>query len=1045
MRRGSVRGVLVLGLLGLVGCASPPGGSSGTLLGLEGQYFSGQQFGGPATVQRHRQVRFEWGSAEPAIGMRPGAFSARWQGQVRPQHSEPYRFFLNATGQAQLWLDGRPVAEGQEVRLEAGRAYDLRLEFVKTGPEAALHLEWSSPSQERQTIPRSHLTPTPSASLEAMAVPTGQNLLLNPGFESGTGNWVRYGGSFSAVTPGRGGTGQAASASSFAWVQQDLPDNFVQAGLNYTLEGWGRSVGGRVCTVGVQGGSGSTASFSQTLSFTGDWERKAVGVTPPAGTAWIVVFLSSNTSECRFDDLSLTAGGTPPPPPPPPSSNLLINPGFEGGVGGAWESFGGTPTSVAGRTGGQALQGNNYIWVQQDLDFSSLLIGTNYVLRGWAKTTAGGTCTIGFTGGNGNSVLFSRTLSFQGTTWEERNLTQALTAGTTWAAVYLATAAQDCQFDDLNLSPETAPPPPTPPANPTGFASSNLTPTGVTLSWSASSGATGYTLERRTGAGAYVGIGGNITATTYTDSGLTASTAYTYRLRAANGAGSSSGVELSVTTPAPSVSGVVRVLYSVPTAAANRVFPDERVGTQAYNDTDAARLYATMLANLLGRFNFQVILQPITSYQAGQAGNTVRTFYLGSVFDEPIPAAFRTDILNGAPVTWIGYNYWQFSSTQQNSLGLVYRQVRSTSSAAQYDSTNGFNTVSYKGYNYRKQRAPLELIEVAVASGVTDAVTHATIRNTPGTVLPYVVQRRNFWFVADNPLTYIYRGDRYLVFADLIAEMVGRPQSCQPRALLRLEDITAEYDVAAFRAVLDLLERLQVPFAVTAVPLYTDNRTTPVTQIRWQDRPAMLEQLRRVERIGGRIIQHGYTHQYENLRLPLGVSVIDWEFWNVNTSGPIAGLTAQGAVNRINAGNQILRDLGLTPVGWTTPHYEMEPDFYPLVNPLFPRFFEGRLYRAGTMTTGQFFPYALRDVSGALIVPETLEYIDATKRPNDIIELARANRPLRCPWASFFTHPSITAPGYTGADGYPLSELERIIREIRNLGYTFVDMTTVNP
>ncbi len=74
----------------------------------------------------------------------------------------------------------------------------------------------------------------------------------------------------------------------------------------------------------------------------------------------------------------------------------------------------------------------------------------------------------------------------------------------------------------------------TAPAAPTGLAVSGTTSTSISLSWSASSGATSYSVFRN---GVSVGTS---TATSYTDSGLNPSTTYGYYVEAVNSVGSSS-------------------------------------------------------------------------------------------------------------------------------------------------------------------------------------------------------------------------------------------------------------------------------------------------------------------------------------------------------------------------------------------------------------------------------------------------------------------------------------------------------------------------
>lgn len=89
---------------------------------------------------------------------------------------------------------------------------------------------------------------------------------------------------------------------------------------------------------------------------------------------------------------------------------------------------------------------------------------------------------------------------------------------------------------------------PKPPAAPTNLAVTGVTSSTVSLSWTASTGASGYVVLRN---GTKVGTA---TGTTYTDTGLTASTAYSYTVEAQNGSGTSAAsTAVSATTGPPGV------------------------------------------------------------------------------------------------------------------------------------------------------------------------------------------------------------------------------------------------------------------------------------------------------------------------------------------------------------------------------------------------------------------------------------------------------------------------------------------------------------
>lgn len=487
------------------------------------------------------------------------------------------------------------------------------------------------------------------------------------------------------------------------------------------------------------------------------------------------------------------------------------------------------------------------------------------------------------------------------------------------------------------------------------------------------------------------------------------------------------------------------------------------VQTQAYSYPDAAQIYSIMLTNLLGRYADVVVTRKaVSTYTAGEANQYYRTFYIGSTYEDPVPTALISDIMGGAKVTWLNYNIWRLDNAaigaSLSRLGLRYVALYPEYQPAEF--SVGFNKIDYRGYTFKKYipgllEVPIEMMEVAAET--PSVVVHAWAKNSAGWQIPYALQSGNFWYVADNPFTYIHEQDRYLVFADLIAPMMGRDVTCTPRALARMEDLSPNDLGADLKRMLDAINKVKIPFLATVIPLFVDNNTLPVTQISWTQNNGALNQLRRIPSIRGRIFQHGYTHQFENLKNPSGISGDDWEFWRVEldangnriTSMPIPGMTATSALQRIQAGRTILvnlstRSANTTPVGWTTPHYEADPSYYATFNQVYNRVMERRIYRVGTVIAGQFFPYPVRDVNGTLMLPETLGSVQPNYLLPMVEEAARANRVLRCPWAGHFFHAYTIDPDYNGPNAYTVAQFEGFLRYVRDtLGYTYVDPTTV--
>ena len=92
-----------------------------------------------------------------------GAFSARWTGQIEPKFSEEYSFHTLSNDGVRLWINGTQiinnwtdhgeVEDTGKIKLEAGRRYDLKLEYFYNGGNGVTKLLWSSVRQTKEIIP----------------------------------------------------------------------------------------------------------------------------------------------------------------------------------------------------------------------------------------------------------------------------------------------------------------------------------------------------------------------------------------------------------------------------------------------------------------------------------------------------------------------------------------------------------------------------------------------------------------------------------------------------------------------------------------------------------------------------------------------------------------------------------------------------------------------------------------------------------------------------------------------------------------------------
>lgn len=98
-----------------------------------------------------------------------GDYSVRWTGQVRPALSGTYTFSTLSDDGARLWVGGKPLVndwtghgpteDSGTIALQAGKRYDICLEYYQGGGGATARLSWSAPGLPKQVVPAARLYP----------------------------------------------------------------------------------------------------------------------------------------------------------------------------------------------------------------------------------------------------------------------------------------------------------------------------------------------------------------------------------------------------------------------------------------------------------------------------------------------------------------------------------------------------------------------------------------------------------------------------------------------------------------------------------------------------------------------------------------------------------------------------------------------------------------------------------------------------------------------------------------------------------------------
>lgn len=138
----------------------PAKGVDGTI-GLKGEYFKGTELEGvPSATRLDQNITFNW--PKPIENIDPlipqPKFSVRWTGELVPDRTGKFRLAVDSDDGIRVWLENELIIddwharakkrnESKSIPMEAGEAYDIRVEYFDAGGEAIVNLLWMLPPE----------------------------------------------------------------------------------------------------------------------------------------------------------------------------------------------------------------------------------------------------------------------------------------------------------------------------------------------------------------------------------------------------------------------------------------------------------------------------------------------------------------------------------------------------------------------------------------------------------------------------------------------------------------------------------------------------------------------------------------------------------------------------------------------------------------------------------------------------------------------------------------------------------------------------------
>jgi uncharacterized protein YdaL len=297
---------------------------------------------------------------------------------------------------------------------------------------------------------------------------------------------------------------------------------------------------------------------------------------------------------------------------------------------------------------------------------------------------------------------------------------------------------------------------------------------------------------------------------------------------------------------------------------------------QTTPDGAGSELYAQLTANLIGHFG-KADLKDVAEIEERALDRYDAIFVLPAWRGGPLPADLLAGLRRTArPTVWIHHGIEQLFADP------AFAAAQSWRPAAQRIAD--YREIQYKGIRFpRDPRANEIAVEPAVVDGKKVRV-YASAIGADARLVPWALREGNFFYLVEAPFSYRHEDDRYLVFADLLFEVLAPNTPGRRRALVRIEDVGPEGRPGRIRRMADLLAAEGVPFSISVYDTYRDpagryNRGKPLT-FSLRHRPRLVRALEYAVAKGGTLVAHGHTHQTDLRPNPYSrVSGGDYEFF----------------------------------------------------------------------------------------------------------------------------------------------------------------------
>lgn len=338
---------------------------------------------------------------------------------------------------------------------------------------------------------------------------------------------------------------------------------------------------------------------------------------------------------------------------------------------------------------------------------------------------------------------------------------------------------------------------------------------------------------------------------------------------------------------------------------------------------------------------------------------------------------------------------------------------------ANIDTSREFIDIEYKNKNFKfSTKRNFNYLK----NGFDNVHTYAWVNNGLNKY-PLLINDNNLWYIGRVEVNTVL----FYIICDALYEFleIDIDDNNLTKVYIRIEDVHPFSNCEELKNIGEYLYNRNIPFMIALIPAYVSPETNYITKM--SDKPEFIKTIQYLQKIGGSIVLHGFTHQ----RFGGETSGEGFEFWNGIEDKPIEGDIDEWLYERIEMGLRECVKNEIYPIAFEAPHYAISQEGYRALKKIFSTYV-GHIQTADNSFTTTQYPFELRNTKlFNKFIPENLGYI-TEENPFFIDEIANNINELsvvRGRLGGVFYH------SYLG-----VKKLEKLIELFENTNITYYDL-----